>query len=421
MRIAIVSAVYYPMTNGVAVFAHNLALGLAKNGHEVIVICPSFTGRRHLEKQDGVSVHYVGAIRMPVYPDQINKVPEKRRFFGRELPQFFYRKGIWVSPAPFAEVNKILKKFRPDVIHSQTCDPIGLSASLFAKEHNVPLVTTGHNYPDQITGQLKGIKPIKKILDAALVSYLASYRTHSDYTTMPTEIAIEDLMKNKRRKIKIPVEALSNGVDLTAFTPGKANLRIYNKYHLPTDQPIVLYVGRVDPAKSIGRVIEAFTQVLEKVPRAKLVIVGDGVDLGHLKSLVKYYQIEKSVQFLGKIMMPELAEIYKVGSVFVTASETETQGVVLIEAAATGLPIVAVDKGAVKEICHDGENGVLCQAGGDIDGIAAGIVKILTDDDLRREYGKQSLELSKKHDLSHTVKRFEEIYFETMERKFEEG
>lgn len=420
MRVAIVSAVYYPMTNGVAVFAHNLARGLVKNGHEVVVICPSFNGRKHVEKQDGVEVHYTNAIRIPVYPDQINKVPEKRHFFGRELPQIFYKKGIWVSPAPFSEVNKILKKFRPDVIHSQTCDPIGLSASFYAKEHNIALVTTGHNYPDQLTGQLKGIKPIKKLLDMALTAYLANYRSHSDYTTMPTELAIEDLMKNRRKKFEIPVEALSNGVDLTAFQPGKANLKIYNRYQLPTDQPIALYVGRVDPAKSIGRVVEAFAQVLEEVPQAKLVIVGDGTDLGHLRSLVKYYQIERSVQFLGKVMLPELAEVYKTGSLFVTASETETQGIVLIEAAATGLPIVAVDGGAVREICKDGENGVLCRAGGDIDGLAKGMIKILSNEEIQREYGKKSLELAKKHDLSHTVKRFEEIYFEAMERKAEE-
>lgn len=421
MKIAIVSAVYYPMINGVATFTHNLATGLAKQGNEVIVICPSFTGKKHSVRQGNLTEHYVRSIRMPLYPDQINDIPEKKRLFGKELPTVFYKRGFWVSPAPYNEVRRILKKFRPDVIHSQTSDPIGLATAFFAREKNIPFVTTGHNYPDQITGQLKGIGWMKKPLDAALSSYLLSYRSHSDYTTMPTEIAIEDLMLKKRKKVKVPFEALSNGVDLSEFKPGRAKIETYNRYKLPTDRPIVLYIGRVDPAKSISTVIDAFTQVLEEIPEAELLIVGDGVDMDRLKKLTEYLQIEKSVKFLGRVMPPELYDLYKIGDVFVTASETETQGIVLIEAAATGLPIVAVDKGAVREVCQDGVNGVLCKAGGDAKGIAKGLVKILKDEELRREYGKNSLEIAKKHDFNHTLSRFTEIYEEAIEKKAKEN
>ena len=407
------------MTNGVAMFAHNLANGLAKQGHEVMVICPSFTGKHHVTKKDGVTVVSLKSIRLPVYPDQINKVPEKKKLFGREMPKLFYRRGIWVSPAPAMEVRKALKKFHPEVIHSQTGDPIGMVVAHYAHEHKIPFVTTGHSYPDQFTGQLKGLGPIKKLLDAALNAYLLSYRSHSDYTTMPTEMAIGDLMLSKRKEFKVPVEALSNGVDLSEFKPGKANIRIYNKYKLPTDQPIVLYVGRVDPPKSISKVVEAFAQVLEKVPKAKLVVVGDGTDVDRLKALVKYLQIENSVSFLGKVMLPELAEIYKAGTLFVTASETETQGIVLIEAAATGLPIVAVDAGAVKEVCQNNKNGILCEPG-DVDGIAKAMAKILSDEDLCEKYRKASIEIAKTHDLKNTLKRFEEIYQEAIDLKIHE-
>lgn len=413
MRIIIASAVYYPMTNGVAVFAYNLANGLAKKGHEVMVICPSFTGKRSIRKKDGVTLAGLSSIRLPVYPDQISKIPEKKKLFGRELPRILYNRGIWVSPAPGLEIRKIIKKFKPDVIHSQTSDPIGVAVAHFAKEFNIPFVTTGHNYPDQLTGQMK-LGPMKKPVDAVLAAYLANYRAHSDYTTMPTEMAIEDLMLKKRKKFEIPVEALSNGVDLDEFKPGKVNLKIYNKFKLPTDRPIVLYVGRVDPTKSISMVVEAFAAVLEKVPEALLVVVGDGTDVDHLKTLVKYLQIEDSVRFLGKIMLPELASIYRAGSVFVTASETETQGIVLIEAAASGLPIVAVDSGAVKEVCKNNENGFLCQPK-NTDEIAEGIAKILENDDLRTEFSKASVEIAKKHDFRYTLKRFEEIYNEAIE------
>ena len=87
MKIAIVSAVYYPMINGVAVFTHNLATGLAKQGHEVIVICPSFTGKKHSARHGNLTEYYVKSVRMPLYPDQINEVPEKKHLFGKTLDQ----------------------------------------------------------------------------------------------------------------------------------------------------------------------------------------------------------------------------------------------------------------------------------------------------------------------------------------------
>lgn len=418
MKIAIVSAVYYPMTNGVATFAHNLAEGLAKNGHEVVVICPSFTGKKHQSrKMKNLTISYLNSVRLPFYPDQINEVPRKKKIFGHEMPRFFYKRGFWISPTPNREIKKILKKFKPDVIHSQTCDPIGLATAHFARENNIPLITTGHTYPDTITAQMTKLKMIKKPLDAALTAYLVNYQRHSDYATMPTEMAIEDLILKRRKAFEIPVEALSNGVDLADFHPGKVNISIYNKYKIPTDRPIILNVGRVDPEKSISRVVEAFSRVLEKIPEAMLVIVGDGTDKAHLEELVEYLQIKDSVLFLGKVLLPDLAEIYRTGDMFATASEIETQGIVLIEAAATGLPIVAVDKGAVGEVCKNGINGSLCKAGGDIEGIYKGMLEILSDEGKKREYGKNSLEIAKKHDIRNTLKRFEEIYEEAIKAK----
>ena len=416
MRIAITSDIYYPMTNGVAVFAHNLALGLAKNGHKVMVICPSFTGKKHRVTKDGVTTVYLKSLRFPFYPDQINKVPENKELFGKKLPRLIYKHGIWYAPYPYPEVKKVLKKFKPDVIHNQTAETIAIAVTSYAHKYNVPLVATGHAYPDNITGQFKVLKPIKKPVDAVLRSYMASFLKHSEYATMPTEMAINDLVPKNRKNFQVTVEALSNGVDLSAFAPGVARDALYKKYKIPKDRPIVLYVGRVDPEKSISNVVNAFAKVLKDVPDALMVVVGDGTDKQHLMELAHELEISDSVLFLGKVMPPELMEVYKVGTLFATASETETQGIVLIEAAATGLPIVAVDAGAVKEVCQNNVNGALCKPG-DINAIARGMKKILTDKKVQKEYSKNSLEIVKKHDLRNTLKRFEEIYAEAIRIK----
>ena len=416
MRIAITSDLYYPMTNGVAVFAHNLAKGLAKQGHEVLVLCPSFTGRQHREKREGVTTFYLRSIRFPFYPDQINEVPEGKEFLGMPLPRLAYRHGLWITVDPYPTMKKVLNRFRPDVIHNQTAEMIAFAARRYAKKYDVPMVSTGHAYPDNITSQLKILKPIKRPLDAILRTYMASFLKHSEYATMPTEMAIDDLVPKKRKHFKVPVEPLSNGVDLAKFGPGKAQDRIYRKYHLPKDKPLVLYVGRVDPEKSLSNVVSAFAGVLDVIPEAKLVIVGDGTDRRHLQDLAQALGIEKSVYFPGRIYPPDIMEVYRAATLFATASETETQGIVLIEAAATGLPLVAVDAGAVLELCQHKRNGILCHPG-DVAEMTDAMMKLLKNPELCERYGKESLEVAKMHDLNRTLQRFVEIYQEAIQLK----
>jgi glycosyltransferase involved in cell wall biosynthesis len=291
----------------------------------------------------------------------------------------------------------------------------------YVRKYDVPLVSTGHAYPDNVTGQFKFLKPklVKKPTDAVLRAYMASFLKHAEYATMPTEMAIGDLVPKNRRRFKVTVEALSNGVDLSEFNPGKPNPEVLKKYGISTSpKKRVLYIGRVDPEKSISNVVLAFAKTLKKVPDAEMLIVGDGIDMNHLKKLVADLNLNEKIKFAGKILPPDLTEVYKCGTLFATASETETQGIVLIEAAATGLPLIAVDKGAVGELCQNKRNGELCQPG-DIDGISDAMVKILTDKELQKKYSEGSIEVSKLHDLNRTLKRFEEIYHEAIKLKSE--
>ncbi len=411
MKIAICSDTYYPMTNGVAVFTTNLAKGLKKRGHEVIVISPSFTGKKHThtDPETGVINHYLTAKRFHLYPDQIHKIPEKKEVLGVKMPRLAYKNGLWLSTRPRREIKRILRDFKPDVIHLQTAGPVGLGVMNYVKKTDTPLVSTGHSYPDNFTSQFKLLKPIKRPVDAAVRHYLNSFLKNAEYATMPTEMAIEELIPENRKRFKVPVEALSNGVDLSTFKPGEPSKKILDKYHLEKDRPRVLYIGRIDPEKSIENVLRAFSKTLQKVPEAEFILIGDGADKSRLEKLTETLEITENVRFLGRVLPPDLYELYRTGSVFATASETETQGIVLIEAAATGLPLVAVDAGAVKEICRNNENGFLCQPN-DVNKIASSLVKILNDKKLQKKMSEASLKIAKTHDLNRTLERFEEIY-----------
>lgn len=401
MKIVIATAVYYPQINGVAVFSHNLACGLAARCLDVLVICPSQTGQSYTQVVDGVKVCHLKSVDAKVYPDQIHEVPGKRRLF--------YRHGFRVSVFPRKEVSEILNDFQPDVVHVQVSDPVGLSVVSWARKNGVPVVTTEHNQPEVLTDPLRVPRVLKKPANALLYSYFRNRQSKSDFVTMPTKQAIYNLL-SRGRELGVPVAAVSNGVDLSRFKPGKAPTAIYEKYGLVADAPTVLYVGRVDPEKKVELVVEAFLRA--GVPDSQLVIVGDGVDKARL---MRKYASYAAVKFLGRVVGEDLYELYKTGWVFATASEIETQGIVLIEAAACGLPLVAVDAGAVAEVCIDEENGYLCEPGS-VPEIAAAMKKILTDDKLRTKFSKKSLAVAKEHDFETTLDRFINIYNKVVEK-----
>lgn len=407
MKILIATAVYYPMTNGVAVFSHNLAVGLVRRGHEVAVICPSQTKKSYTRTIDGVKTYFLKSVDVKIYPDQIHDVPQVKKKWGLKLPKLVYKHGFKVSVFPYNNVKRILREFGPDVVHIQVSDPIGLSVAACAKKMGIPIVTTEHNQPEVITDPIKLPGFVKRPANIMLSAYFRNRQSKSDFVTMPTEQSIRNLLE--KHPIDVPVAAVSNGVDLTNFKPGEASDEIYAKYKIPKDVPIVLYVGRVDPEKKVGMVIEAFNKVLHDVPDAVMLVTGDGVDKARLEKEVAKIEPSNKVMFLGRVLPPDLYEIYKVGGVFATASEIETQGIVLIEAAATGLPLIAVNKGAVAEVCLNGENGYLCESGS-VDEMAEAMRKILSDDKLREKFSKKSLEIAAEHDFERTLDRFENIY-----------
>lgn len=410
MKIVIATAVYYPMINGVAVFSHNLAVGLAKRGNDVMVICPSQTGKNYVRIVDGVKTVYLKSVDVKVYPDQIHATPKKKRLLGIEVPHLFYKHGLRVSIFPKTEVKKALDGFCPDVVHVQVSDPIGLSVVWYARKHNIPVVTTEHNQPDVFTDPLKVPGLMKKPVNFLLASYFRNRQSKSDFVTMPTEKAIKDLILDRGKGFPVPVAAVSNGVDLTNFKPGVVSDGFYEKYGIQKDRKIVLYVGRVDPEKKVGTVIDAFEMMhREEIPSTMLLIVGDGVDKIRLLRRVEKAGLTQAVKFVGKVLPPELYDFYRIGDMFVTASEIETQGRALIEAAACGLPLVAVDKGAVSEVCRNDENGYLCQPG-NVAEISEAMVKIMSDDKLRKKFSKNSIEIADEHDFEKTLDKFLNIY-----------
>ncbi len=418
MKIAIASDLFWPTLNGISVFSKNLAEGLAKRGHEIVVFAPSQTGDPYVEETDGYKIVRLISLNFPFYHNQTSPLPPPKKIVGNiSMPQLYLNNGYRLSLAPYKEIRDYCNQaqFHPDVIHIQLQLTIGQAMMSYASRRKIPVVSTNHSSPENLFDNLKLLAPFSPIINRAVLDYTKRFNVRADYTTMPTQLAIDRYYKHPE-KSKMPIEAVSNGIDLARFTPEQPPKEFYDKFNLSTERKYICHIGRVDAEKHIGTLVEAFSLIAEKNPETDLVIVGDGTDMAHLQNMVYQLEIADRVRFMGTQLGEDLVNFHRLATVFCSPSPTETQGIVFLEAAACGKPVVGVDVGAVKEICQDNINGFLCETD-NYEQIAESLDKILNNKKLRDKFSKASLEIIKHHDLDFTLNRFEEIYQIVLDEK----
>jgi glycosyltransferase involved in cell wall biosynthesis len=389
MKILISSDLYWPTVNGVSTAARTLAQGLAGRGHEVLVIAPSQTGKKYKEIDGNYTIARTASTIFPFY------------------------QNFRICLYPYREVKKIIKDFNPDVVHMMGFLMISQAVMKYAQKYDIPTVSTNHSMPENLMDNLKRLAPLSRPINYVMKEYIVRFHKKTDYFTMPTQSAL-DIFKLSTRKLKIPVEAVSNGIDLSRFTPTSPPQNIFDKYKIPTDKPIVSYIGRVDAEKHINVLINAFNRVVEKHD-AHMIIVGKGTETDNLLDQAMSLGLADKITFPGCVSEQEIVDFHKLGTVFCMASPVELQSIVMLEAMASGKPVVAVDAGPLKELCQDGRNGFLCETDNDKE-IADAILKIISDPTLAESMGKESIKIAATHDLQKTLTRYEQIYQKVINR-----
>jgi len=147
---------------------------------------------------------------------------------------------------------------------------------------------------------------------------------------------------------------ISCGIDLDRFKPTNDGAYLERRFAIPTDKPVLLYVGRLDKEKRIDIILRALPDIL-RVTNVHLVLAGVGKEKQKLEELTEKLGIRKAVTFTGFVPDEDLQNIYRIGDLFVTAGIAELQSIVTMEAMASGLPVVAVNVMALPELVHDGE------------------------------------------------------------------
>ena len=389
MRIAYLAQSYPPMVSGAAIVAEQLAKELAKRGHQILVIAASDRDQPYITLQKNLTVLRLRSTHNPL------RVGQRFLLFPRRA------------------ILQALDEFQPDVIHSH--EPLQMSwlGLTYARRAWIPITLTVHQLPGSVASYLP--ESLRPIIEKSLWGYARWLLRRFTSVITPTK-SISTFI---HQMTGLDVNVISCGLDMQIFHPllcADDGLVTRQKWNLPPRVPIILHVGRLDTDKHADRLIHATAQTLRQTS-AHLVMVGDGREKKHLIRLCQGLGIEERVHFIGYVSTEQgLPELYRMANVFVTASEIETQGIVLLEAAASGLPLVAVNATCIPEIVHDGANGFLSRVG-DAHAMSTSLISILNDPKLAASMGKVSRALAEGHPNQETFDGHERIYQKMIREK----
>jgi len=380
VRIALFTNNYLPFCGGVTISVETLRLGLESSGHEAWVFGPRLTGA------EDVSVKVVRYPSIPVatYPEFALAVPYSRR------------------------IDRLVTALDFDVIHAHHPFLLGPAARRLARRNRRPLVFTYHTRYEKYAHYVP--LPLG-LVQAAALRISAGFAAQADAVLAPSAVIRDEL---HARGVRTPIAVVPTGVDLERFRPGdRAAAR--RSLGVGPAAPLVLYVGRLDREKSVDRVLAAFERVASTLPAAQLVLVGQGTETERLRRIARALPVAERIRFLGLRPHHSLAECYQAADVFLFASETETQGLVLAEAAACGLPAVAVDAPGCDEVVRDGDTGILTK--GDPAALAEAVIGLLLDPERRRAMARRAREIAERlFDVKLQIDRTMAVYADAVAR-----
>jgi glycosyltransferase involved in cell wall biosynthesis len=358
VRIGLFTNNYLPFCGGVSISVETLRRGLEARGHDVWVIAPA--------AKDAAPDPAV--IRYPSIP-------------AATYPEF-------ALPLPFApRESRRVRALGLDVYHAHHPFLLGPVARRLARRAGRPLVFTYHTRYEKYAHYV----PLqRRLVEAAAIRLSTSFAASADAVVAPSMAVRQTLAA---RGVAAPVEVIPTGVDVAGFRPGDARAA-RRALGLPADEPLLLYVGRLDREKSIERILAAFGQIQATVADVRLVLVGHGTETACLKALARTLPAGDRITFLPARPHATLPICYRAADVFLFASETETQGLVLAEAAACGVPVVSVTGPGCDEVVRDGETGILTKP--EPAALAEAAISLLLDGARRRRMGVRAREMAER-------------------------
>lgn len=370
MRVGIFTESYPPLVNGVSTSILMLEHALTKLGHEVFIITVSDNKKDYVLENNG------HILRLP----SVN------------LANCYDYK--MTSVYPIKAVNMI-KKMNLDVIHSNVEFTVGIFARVVSEQLSIPLVHTYHTNWEDYTHYITKNKKILDDICKKLLKYLVVFFEDKTVTELivPSN-KIYNLFKDKYKFTK-NIHIIQTGIETSKFYKENFNQKDINslkkKLGIKKKDFVVMTVSRLAKEKSVDRIINNHKELVKKYSNMKLLIVGDGPDIDKLTDEAKSLGVSDSVIFTGKVPLSDIPIYYQLGNVFVTASKSETQGLTVVEAISSSLPVVAVKDDSFVNSVIEEFNGFVFT---DDEKYINSISKLYEDKDLYNRLSNQSRLLS---------------------------
>jgi 1,2-diacylglycerol 3-alpha-glucosyltransferase len=386
VRVLFISDVYFPRVNGVSTSIRTFREDLARSGVETLLIAPEYAGQPHTHPEER------GVIRVPA--GSVPGDPEDRRLRWRAL----------------GRALQALQSMELDLVHIQTPFVAHYAGTRFARRAGIPCIETYHTFFEEYVHHY--VPALPRVVGRALARAVTRSQCHDVQALIaPSEPLRQSLLEYG---VATPVHVVPTGLPADRFTPGNGR-RFRECAGLPADRPLVTYVGRVAHEKNIEFLVRMFVRVREAMPRALLVIAGEGPARESLRRLAASLGLAGDVHFAGYLdRNTTLLDCYAAASVFVFASRTETQGLVLLEAMAQGAPIVSTSELGTRSILLPGCGALVVEERQEP--FAAAVTRVLTEQGLAHALSERGRSYARGWSSAAMAARMSDLYRAMLEQ-----
>jgi glycosyltransferase involved in cell wall biosynthesis len=325
---------FFPELGGIQDSVATISRALAARGHQIDIVAPRYGARDYRrigaaerERDLGANVSVSRRLSLPF--------PSSTRQSRAALPSP-------VAPALLA------RRARPDVIHVHSFFGIGLEALLIGARLKIPVVGTNHT-------TVAGFAPYIPLKLAKAAAYVLWFYNQCDVVTAPSRSVFEELDTGGLSRQPL---IISNPIDTSLFRPARPEERVAERARLGLSGLTITYAGRLGPEKNIDVLLTALAALRQRGIEAELAIAGHGSHEPILRASAAGLGIGARVRFFGTLAQDELARLLRVSDTFAIMSTSETQSMVLLQAMASGIPVVAANARALPEFVRP-EHGVL--------------------------------------------------------------
>jgi glycosyltransferase involved in cell wall biosynthesis len=387
VRVLLISDVYFPRVNGVSTSIRTFRQDLASAGVATTLVAPRYAPPGTPDGE-AASPDEQGLLRVPARAVPLD--PEDRRMEWRALTRT-------LDELPTDDF---------DLVHIQTPFVAHYAGVRCARRARVPCVATYHTFFEEY------LHHYLPVLPHALSRLLARSFTRSQCEAVQALIAPSEPMREVLTAygVATPIHVLPTGLAPDRFRPGDGRaFRVCAG--IEPDRPLILHVGRVAHEKNIGFLVEAFAEVLRSVPAATLVVAGEGPARAALRAQVRSLGLERQVHLAGYLERDSaLLDCYAAADVFVFASRTETQGLVLLEAMAQGAPVVSTAELGTRSILVPASGALVVPE--ERAAFASAVVRVLGDARLRRQLAEQGRAYARTWSSAAMARRLAQLYDE---------